>query len=298
MTDPKSDNLLDPWLHAGLKGFPSQQAPLRASAVAQAGWNVLAGDLPLPVALIKRDALEHNLAWMQQRVRDWGIDLAPHGKTTMAPRLFRRQLDAGAWGITFATVTQAAVGVAAGARRCLIANQVLSDADLATLQALLARHPGLRVVFLVDSLAQLALIEAWHTAHPGTPTFEVMLEVGVDGGRTGCRTHAQALALALALHASTAVRLVGIDVQDPGRDAQAAMQALRAADFTTVQLAVSYRCPPAVTALARTLRDADLPAPEPAADLPPDDDRLLQQFVDDIGGGAVAGQHADLFQCR
>lgn len=202
---------LDPWLHAGLKGFPAQQAPLRASAVAAAGWNVLAGDLPLPLALIKQEALQHNLTWMQQRVRDWGIDLAPHGKTTMAPRLFRRQLDAGAWGITFANVTQAAVGVAAGARRCLIANQVLSDADLATLAALLARHPGLRIVFLVDSLAQLALIEAWHAARPGTPTFEVMLEIGVDGGRTGCRTQAQARALAQALHASPAVRLVGIE---------------------------------------------------------------------------------------
>jgi D-serine dehydratase len=80
---------LDPLLHDGLKGFPSGHAALRASAVAAAGWNVLAGDLPLPVALIKREALEHNLAWMQQRVREWGIDLAPHGKTTMAPRLFR-----------------------------------------------------------------------------------------------------------------------------------------------------------------------------------------------------------------
>ncbi|MBL0090643.1 MAG: hypothetical protein IPP44_29705 [Ideonella sp.] len=100
---------------------------MHTSAVAQAGWNVLAGDLPPPVALIKREALEHNLAWMQGRVRDWGIELAPHGKTTMAPRPFRRQLDAGAWGITFATVTQLAVGwrQAAppprrqpGARRC------------------------------------------------------------------------------------------------------------------------------------------------------------------------------------
>jgi len=202
---------LDPQLHAGMKGFPSGQAALRASAVAAARWNVLAGDLPLPVALIKREALEHNLAWMQQRVRDWGIDLAPHGKTTMAPRLFRRQLDAGAWGITFATVTQLAVGVAAGARRCLIANQVLSDADLAALQRLLAAHEGLRVVFLVDSLAQLALIEAWFSAHPGSRPFEVMLEIGVPGGRTGCRSHDEAAALARALHASAALKLVGIE---------------------------------------------------------------------------------------
>jgi D-serine dehydratase len=33
---------------------------------------------------------------MQQHAR-WGIDLAPHGKTTMSPQLFTRQLVAGAW---------------------------------------------------------------------------------------------------------------------------------------------------------------------------------------------------------
>ena len=87
-------------LDASFKGFPPTHAPLPADQIAAAGWNVLAGDLPLPLALIKRDALAHNIAWMQQQVRSWGIDLAPHGKTTMSPQLFRRQLDAGAWGLS------------------------------------------------------------------------------------------------------------------------------------------------------------------------------------------------------
>jgi energy-coupling factor transporter ATP-binding protein EcfA2 len=43
----------------------------------------------------------------------------------------------------------------------------------------------------------------------------------------------------------------------------ALMQGLRAPDFTTVELAISYRCPPAVTELARTLRQ-----PGPAAAVP------------------------------
>ena len=152
---------------------------------------------------------------MQQQVRAWGLDLAPHGKTTMSPQLFARQLDAGAWGMTFATVTQLGIGVAAGVRRALIANQVMSGADLAGIQRLLSLHAELRVVFLVDSLAQLVLVEDW-AQHEGAalPTFkpfEVMLEVGVPGGRTGCRDEATALALAGRLHASRAVRLVGIE---------------------------------------------------------------------------------------
>ena len=80
----------------GMKGFPHGQAAVRLDDVAAKGWNVLAGDLPLPIALLKREALAHNIAWMQQQARIWGIDLAPHGKTTMSPQLFRRQLDAGA----------------------------------------------------------------------------------------------------------------------------------------------------------------------------------------------------------
>ena len=201
----------DPLLGSNFKGYPRTAAPRRRSEIGTAGWNVLAGDLPLPLAVLKREALEHNLAWMQSRVREWGIDLAPHGKTTMSPQLFQRQLDAGAWGLTFATVTQLAVGVAAGARRTLIANQVVSDEDLAGIQMLLSEHADLRIVFLVDSLAQLALIEDWSKRHPSSVPFEVMIEIGVDGARTGCRTHEEAVALATRLRASEAVRLVGIE---------------------------------------------------------------------------------------
>lgn len=206
-----ADDLLDPLIGPGFKGFPHGHLALRRSAIAQAGWNVLAGDLPLPIAVLKRDAVAHNVDWLQRQVRHWGIDLAPHGKTTMSPQLFRRQLDAGAWGITFATVTQLAVGVAAGVRRALIANQVLGDADLAAIQQLLREHAGLRIVFLVDSAAQLDLIEAWSVRHAGNAPFEVLLELGLPGGRTGCRTHDEALALAQRLHASPAVAFVGIE---------------------------------------------------------------------------------------
>jgi D-serine dehydratase len=69
----------------------------------------------------------------------------------------------------------------------------------------------LRVVFLVDSLAQLALIEDWTARHHESLPFEVMVEIGVEGGRTGCRTQEEAVTLATALRQSKAVRLVGIE---------------------------------------------------------------------------------------
>ena len=138
------------------KGYPLHAAPSRPADLGQRGWNVLAGDLPLPIAVIRESALAHNLAWMQAYAERKGVALAPHGKTTLSPELFAQQLQAGAWGLTFATVYQLSVGVEAGARRAIIANQVLCDADLDGLHALLQRHPDLRVWFLVDSLAQLA----------------------------------------------------------------------------------------------------------------------------------------------
>ena len=200
-------DLLDPLLDRHAKGFPPRQPPLRVSQIGAQGWSVLGGDLPLPLAVIRRDAVAHNLGWMQDFASQRGLVLAPHGKTTMSPQLFRRQLDAGAWGITFATVGQAAVGVASGARRGLIANQVLAPVDLAALAALLAADPGLRLPFLLDSAAQLAIIESTAPAVP----FEVLVEVGVPGGRTGCRTADEALALARAARSSASVRLVGVE---------------------------------------------------------------------------------------
>ncbi len=200
-------DVLDPLLDATFKGFPPGAAPLRRSRVGTQGWNVLAGDLPLPLAVIRRPALGHNIGWMQRLADAAGVRFAPHGKTTMSPQLFRRQLDAGAWGLTFATVAQMQAGLAAGARNILIANQVLAAADLGAIAALRVTHPDVRVLFLLDSPAQLALIETVSADQP----FEVLLELGVAGGRTGVRAHDDALALARRAHASAAVTLAGVE---------------------------------------------------------------------------------------
>jgi len=179
-SDPSA--LLGPWL----KGFPPDAPAVAVADIAARRWNLLAGDLPLPLAVLDREALAHNIVWMQAYARSQGVELAPHGKTTMSPQLFQRQLDAGAWGLTFANVFQLRVGVVVGVRRALIANQLVQDVELAALQSLRAQHDDLRVVFLVDSLSQCSRIETWSRTHQAKP-FEVLLEVGVPGGRTGVR---------------------------------------------------------------------------------------------------------------
>ncbi|MBV7540044.1 amino acid deaminase [Acidovorax sp. sic0104] len=202
------------------KSFPQTAAPCRASDLATRGWNLLADDLSYPLAVIRRSALAHNLAWMQDFAARKGVALAPHGKTTMSPELFRQQLAAGAWGLTFATIYQLSVGVEAGTRRAIIANQVVCDADLDGLQALLQRHADLRVWFLVDSLAQLRLIEDWavrrQAAGQVARRFDTLLEIGIPGQRTGCRTLEEALALAQAIAHSPAAQLGGIECYEGG----------------------------------------------------------------------------------
>ncbi|WP_374673978.1 alanine racemase [Ideonella sp.] len=206
MTPDLHNPELGPWL----KGWPLQAPPCLRSEVAGRGWRVLGGGLPLPLAVLHRGRLARNLGWMQTLAERAGVSLAPHGKTTMAPALFQAQLAAGAWGITFASVSQLAIGVASGVRRALIANQVLQAADLHALAALQRAHPDLRAPFLVDSPAQLAAIEH---AQAGA-VFEVLVELGLPGGRTGVRDDAEALALARRLRASPAVRLVGVEAYE------------------------------------------------------------------------------------
>ena len=204
-------NLLNPQLSAIHKGFPHQSPPLYVDEVGRQGWNVLRGDLPFPVAVIRQQALAANLRWMQAFARGQGVELAPHGKTTMSPQLFKRQLDAGAWGMTVANVTQLQTAVAAGAQNCLIANQVFAANDLAQIHRLQRDHFGLRIVFLVDSLAQLDFIDQWHADAEPPGTLEALLEIGVPGGRTGCREHAEVMQLAARMKSSPAVRLVGLE---------------------------------------------------------------------------------------
>ncbi len=83
---------LGPWL----KGFPATEPPLPLADVAQRGWHL--AELPTPLAVVRQAALAHNIRWMQDFADARGVQLAPHGKTTMSPQLFRRQLEAGAWG--------------------------------------------------------------------------------------------------------------------------------------------------------------------------------------------------------
>src|SRR5579872_4996703 len=99
------------------KGFPPGTGPVTIGTVRDQGWRALEGDLVFPIMLIKERALDGNIALMARYCREHGVSLAPHAKTPMAPQIVERQLAAGAWGVTVATLQQARVLRAHGAAR-------------------------------------------------------------------------------------------------------------------------------------------------------------------------------------
>lgn len=168
------------------KGIPG------AIAVADLGrqnWNILAGDLPFPIAVLRQSALDNNSRWMRSFIAAAGVSLAPHGKTTMSPQLFQRQIADGCWGMTVATAQQAAVASRHGIKRILIANQLVGRANIALVLDLLRQDPSLDLYCYVDSPAGVSMLRE-AVAAAGTPPLNVLLEIGFTGGRTGCRDQA------------------------------------------------------------------------------------------------------------
>lgn len=194
------------------KGLPFNTQPLTVGAVGEQGWNVLKGDLPLPVALVRQDIVAANAIWMDQFTRLNGMVIAPHGKTTMSPQLFATQIAHGAWAITVATVQQLQVCLRFGIKRVIVANQLVGDRAIDACFAAL-RDPEIELYCLTDSPMGLALLAQGAARNPSQNgnVLRLLVEIGFDGGRAGVRTPAAALALARQVATTPGVALAGFE---------------------------------------------------------------------------------------
>ncbi len=206
LNDPAADVFVD----AATKGIPALARPLPLSEVGTQGWNVLAGDCPLPLAFIRTDIMASNSAWMMAFAGHHGLLLAPHGKTTMAPALFERQLHDGAWAMTVATAQQLQVGLRAGIRRIILANQPIGQSVDTCFRAL-SRHPDLELYVLADSQEGVALLAAGARRTPDANPLRVLVEVGAMGARTGVRDVEGALAVAKSISTTPGLVLAGVE---------------------------------------------------------------------------------------
>ncbi|MEV4431820.1 alanine racemase [Streptomyces sp. NPDC049585] len=202
--------LADERLDHRFKGLPPDADGTTAGELAAERRSLFTGGFTTPVLTLSAEALDHNLAVMERYAGEHDLAFAPHGKTTMAPQLFARQLERGAWGITAATPAQARVYRAFGVSRIFLANEVVDAAALRWLAGELAADPDFRLVTYVDSLRGVELMDAALTAAGTTRPLDVVLELGSDGARTGLRTEAACEAVAAAVAATDTLRLVGV----------------------------------------------------------------------------------------
>lgn len=196
------DPVLGPWA----KGFPPEAHGLRLSEVGEAG--LFLAEFQTPILTLHEAALSHNERIVFDWARSAGVVLAPHGKTTMAPALWQRLLDAGAWGLTVATPWQAGVAIDAGVETVLIANSVTDAGAAAHLGTLLDADDGLRVLCWADSEATVRILSS--ALQSARRPLDVLVELGGAGGRTGARTVAEGQSIAAAITAAPGLRLAGV----------------------------------------------------------------------------------------
>jgi D-serine dehydratase len=195
-----------------MKGMPDMPGDASSAEIGSMGLNVLKGSIPLPCAVLKESALRQNSAWMSEFVKKTGVKLCPHGKTTMSPELFQRQLDDGAWGITAATYHQLKVMRSFGIRRIFLANQLVDPIAIRHVAAELAADPDFDFYCLVDSVEGVAALSG--AAANCTRPIQVLIELGQQGGRTGSRTPEHALQVARAVGTRPELMLVGLETYE------------------------------------------------------------------------------------
>jgi D-serine deaminase-like pyridoxal phosphate-dependent protein len=191
------------------KGLPPDAQGLTLAELAAERRNLFTGSFTTPVLALSAERLDHNVRLMETYAARHGLAFAPHGKTSMAPQLFHRQIEHGAWGITLAVPHQVRVAREFGIQRVFLANELVDPAALRGLAADLAADEEFHFICYVDSVRGVELMDA---ALQGTARrIDVVVELAAGAGaRTGVRTEEECAAVADAVAATRTLRLVGV----------------------------------------------------------------------------------------
>ena len=182
-------------------------------------------DLVTPALILDLPAARRNINKMADRLKTMPAKLRPHIKVHKSPELARMQVDAGAIGISTATVWEAVVMIRSGLDSIFIVNTIAGREKLAAL-AEIARERDVMVA--VDDAENAVDIAA--AARAATSTVGVLIEVDTGMDRAGVDTGEQAVALARRLAGLKGIRLVGVSGYEghcsltPDRDLRSAKQ--------------------------------------------------------------------------
>lgn len=168
------------------------------------------GSYSLPVCVLKADALENNLRFMKNLCFSKKIELFPHGKTTMSPYIFQKQIENGATGITVATLPQLKIAIESGIKKIIIANQLVGKKPINYILKM-TESSDITVYSLTDSLDHVKyLLSSIDNCNNGS--LNLLIECGIKGKRTGLRNFEDAILLAKTINESNGkLKLCGIE---------------------------------------------------------------------------------------
>lgn len=167
--------------------------------------------LPTPCLLVEKEQLAHNLRAMQASVEKFGKRLRPHIKTHKCVEIARMQVEAGAIGVTCATVGEAEAMAEGGIQDILIANQLVTEDKLEMVSEMLKLAD---VKFCVDS--EFGIQQAGKVARRSGYIFEVLLEINSGANRCGVMTSEEAVALVKLIRKNPHLKFGGIQAYNGG----------------------------------------------------------------------------------
>jgi D-serine deaminase-like pyridoxal phosphate-dependent protein len=163
-------------------------------------------ELITPALVLDIDAAQRNIDRMASGLRQMGsATIRPHYKAHKSPDLAWRQVQAGAGGLSMATVWEAVVLADAGLDDLFVVNTVSHPAKIAVLARLAGDH---RILVAVDEAPNAAALSA--AATTAGSTLGVLVEVDTGMDRCGTDTAEQALALARQVMDLPGLRFEGI----------------------------------------------------------------------------------------
>jgi D-serine deaminase-like pyridoxal phosphate-dependent protein len=163
-------------------------------------------ELVTPALVLDIDAAQRNIDHMASELKQIGAAvIRPHYKAHKNPDIARRQVAAGAGGLSMATVWEAVVLAAAGFDDLFVVNTVAHPAKLRVLAELAREH---RILVAVDEAGNAAALSA--AAAQAGSTLGIMIEVDTGMDRCGVDSAADCLTLARQVTGLPGLRLDGI----------------------------------------------------------------------------------------
>lgn len=163
-------------------------------------------ELVTPALVLDIGAAQRNIDHMASELKQLGAAvIRPHYKAHKSPDIARRQVAAGAGGLSMATVWEAVVLAAAGFDDLFVVNTVAHPAKLRVLAELARDH---RVLVAADEADNAAALSA--AAVAAGSTLGIMIEVDTGMDRCGVDTAADCLALARQVTGLPGLHLEGI----------------------------------------------------------------------------------------